>query len=249
MHETTTDAMNNRRFAFRKGFTLIELVLAIAITSILVTCAGYLINSAVRLRQLARSREELLQVSLRLHNAIIGELDTAAYATLYSTPLVNYTNLSKTEQVLFLGGDGYLYLGNALTGDTPLLPLTVDSDGNSTGFDYYDGAKLVDQVEEGKVINSAFSIRLIGVEDYKYIADPTPTTCYRCLQVVTTLCKDDRYYTHTSTIRLSELALYANGEYSGEVYVSSSMGERHLAQPADTTNTFVAVQYRNKGRL
>lgn len=238
----------------RKGFTLIELILAIAITAILVTNAGYLISSAVHVRQLAQTREELLQVSLRLHHAITGELTTASQATLYTTPILYFSSLGEDENVLYCKSgtdeDGayysYLCLGTKDASTAQLMP-------TSGGFDYYDGAVLKDEMADSTVVNPAFRLRLVGVSDYKYIGDTAPSTCYRALEITTTLYKNDRYYTHTSTVRLSELPLFASrGVSTGEVCVGTnapSLTERRDPVSTDESTGFVAILFKNKSTV
>ena len=232
--------MIHRRFGKRKGFTLIELVLAMAITAILASCVGSLITSAVRVRQLARTREELLQVSLRVHNALVGELSTAAEVTLYTSSTITASALMEDESFLYINNTkGTLYQRTKTT-SAPFLPVT--------NFDFYNGATFADEKNSaGVVINPAIAIRIIGVQDFKYTGDTEPQTCYRGLQITTTLTKNGRYYTHTSTVRLNELSLYAKGAYSGEIYVGTSGTVRNLATASSLSTSFIAVRYKNKG--
>ena len=263
MRATTID-MRRLRYAQRKGFTLIELILAIAITAILATNAGYLISSAVHVRQLAQTREELMQVSMRLHYAITGELSAASQATVYTTNILNFGGLDDDEHILYCrtytvyesegeteGESGEYYgalaLGSNSDSTASFMP-------GSDGFDYYDGAVLKDEVTEGGgVVNPAFRLRLVGVSDYKYIGDKDPSTCYRCLEITTTLFKNNRYYTHTSTVRLNELALYAQQDIStGDVYVGTaapSLLGRRVPESTDLTTDFVAIVFKNKGTV
>ena len=233
--------MIHRRFGKRKGLTLIELVLAIAITAILVSCVGTLINSAIRVRQLARTREELLQASLRIHNALVSELSSAAEATVYTSPTISSYSWPNEEYMIYVSNSNGLLYRRSNSTASAMLP------NNANGFNFYNGAKLADEKNaSGVVINPALSFKIIGVPDFKFIGDSSPQTCYRCLQITTTLTKNDRYYTHTSTVRLNELSLYAKGSYSGEIYVGTSSTSRTTATASDTSTTYGAVRYKNK---
>lgn len=286
-------SMKAYRLARKKGFTLVELVLAIAITAILVSNVGYLILSSVRVRQKAQTNEELLQVSLRLHNALSGELQTAAYATVYEskfgTPDVERLiycqdgqlwiqyyqvnkdkpedkneivrkflpeNFQKATDKEIQEGKGLFYKnGEQYKEATETIIAAGSHELYVETFNYYDGAILKDEPKEGSpavIVNPAFRIRLVAIQDYNIVSKQadldTVPSYYRCVEITTTLFKNDRYYTHKSTIRLDELSMYTyiTNTYKGEVKVGTSRTESHTAIGSDAVKNFQCISYSNK---
>jgi prepilin-type N-terminal cleavage/methylation domain-containing protein len=222
-----------RRYYSRKAYTLIELVVAIAITSIIVAVSGSLISRAIRMRQMADAQADMYMTSLRVHKAIAAELSASQDIILYKTTINNFNSVNVTnERVIWLASKtengytkGQVYLSNKSNAKKELLPTT-------NGFDSYNGVTVTDM-----------SFKLTSVYDHKSSNDVNATSIYRCLTVSTTVEKDGWTYTHSSTIRFDEMILEGK-----TIMISSSTSTydksfSRAAQSGDSTATYKAIRY------
>jgi len=187
-----------RRFLRRKAYTLVELVLALALTALISSITGAFITYAVRMRSMSDAQTDMYMASLRIHKAIAAELESADSVVVYTKAPTSYSAVPLTEHVLYLNS-GMIYYGNKSVAKTSLLPTT-------NGFDSYNGV-TVDSMTFA-VVKSAGHLN----------SDTTDVaTLFRCVRVTTTVSKGSWTYTHSSTIRFDEMELN-----SAQVMVSTT---------------------------
>ena len=226
-----------RKRTRRKGYTLIELVLALAITSLVASCTATLIGSALETRRLADAQTAMYTASLRLHKAIDSELSAAGNVVLYSQNPATYTLLAADERVMRVAkvtslGDkakalkvSYNKAGSSATEN--LLP-------NSNGFDSYNGVELTE-------------IRFSPVRILDYVTANTSTTqqLYRAVKVTTIVTYTNNTnwtYSHTSIIRFDEMMLKGT---EVRICTEKSFDESKIrkATAADIGTTFPFIRY------
>lgn len=177
-----------RKLFWRKAYTLIELVLAIALTAVIASLSATLIDYAVRMRRMSDAQTSMYMTSLRIHKAINAELSASSAVTLYTKAPTTYTAVPKTERVLYVNG-GKIYCGNKSSAKTSLLPI-------ANGFDSY-----------GDVTVSSVTYRVVKSMDHLNADTPEATNLYRSIQITTTVSKGSWSYTHTSTVHFDEMIL------------------------------------------
>lgn len=176
-----------KRLIRRKGYTLIELVLAIALTSILAACVSSLIGYALTTRRLADAQSAMYTTSLRLHKAIAAELSASSDVVLYAKIPSTFTAIPATERVMLVKNDR-VNLSNT-SGTTPLLPI-------ANGFDSYQDVKVV-----------SVTFKLVKIIDHKDADTVATDSFYRAVRITTTVSKGTWTYTHSSTVRFDEMTL------------------------------------------
>lgn len=181
-----------KKFFRRKAYTLVELVLALALTALISSITGTFITYAVRMRSMADAETDMYMTSLRLHKAIDAELSSSGEVYLYAKGPTSYTKVLETDRVLYLK-NGMLYFGNkkatTATSSTSILPI-------ANGFDSYNGVTL-----------DSITYKVVKSMDYMDADTSEPTDVYRAVQVTTVVSKGSWSYTHTSTIRFDEMIL------------------------------------------
>ena len=228
----------------RKGFTLVELVLALTIMVLIASAASTLIGAAVHTRQAAITQSTLYAVSLRIHKAIATELQGAGEVCLYQTGPTKYSTVPEDQRVMYIAetkdkvtgevSSRVLQMGNSLVKSAKLLPTT-------NGFESYNGV-LVDSV----------TYRVMLINDYLNADTDNTSLLARCVQVTTTvsLPPSDKTYTHTSTIRFDEMVLYSNqvmvvvntSSYTNNTF-SPANNKIRVATGADKGTEFSLIRY------
>ena len=223
----------------RKGYTLIELVLAVAIMVLLSSTASTLISYAVRMRKLADAQADMYAVSIRLHKAISTELMGAGEVCLYQSGPGTYGTVPVTQRVLYLyeqntnAADKVLYhtlvMGNSKSKSAKLLP-------KDKGFDSYNGVEV-----------TSVTYQVMSITDHLNADTEDTATLFRCVKVTTVVTKDAWEYEHTSTIRFDEMVLHGNQvmvctEKSPSTYSSGLSGIR-VAKASDKDTTFTRIRY------
>lgn len=171
----------------RKGYTLIELVLAIALTAIVATCVSSLIGYAMTTRKMADAKTEMYTVSMRLHKAIAADISVSSDVVLLSRKPSSYTGLDAQHKVMYCD-KGVVKTSNK-SGTTNVLPIT-------NGFNSY----LAVTVE-------SISFRLVKIVDHKDADTAETANFYRAVRITTTVSQGAWSYTHTSTVRFDEMLL------------------------------------------
>ncbi len=220
-------------FRRRQGYTLVELVLAIAITALIASTASTLISYALRMRTMSDAQTDMYLVSIRLHKAITTELTSTGNVCLYTKGPSTYTTVPVTERVLYLDSNvksktyGQVLLGNKSAASAKLLPM----DGY---FDSYDD-----------VVVESLTFKVASVLDYVNADTSTPTELYRCVKVTTVVSKGAWRYEHTTAIRFDEMILYSSQvkvSTDTNTFVPTSSNIRD-ARAGDTGTEFKLLRY------
>lgn len=182
----------------RKGYTLIELVLAMAVAAVLASCVSTLIGYAITMRRSADAQSAMYLASIRLHKAITTELAASSEVTAYVKGPNTFTKVPATERVMYVKNDKVV-LGNKSSLNKDIIP-------QDAVFDSYNGVKV-----------KSLTFQLVPIVDHLDAETETTSTLYRCVRVTTVLSKGSWEYEHTSVIRFEEMAL--NGT---QIRVSSS---------------------------
>ncbi len=188
----------------KRGFTLVELVVAIALTAIIASSVSVLIGTALRMERQSVLTSQLYRVSQRLHTAIDAELNGAGEVSVYKNSERYLSSVQSPELMM------YLYSGSATERVT-----TYDDNGTAS----YSYIPLKGMVLKGdkysqrqQLLLSAASYEGAVVTELQFWVDSvyeklsTQSVDYgemvRVLHIKTTVQKGDREYTHTSCVRL-----------------------------------------------
>lgn len=193
-----------KRWRNKRGFTLVELVVAIALTAIIASSASVLIGTALRMERQSVLTSQLYRVSQRLHTAIDAELNSAGELGVYKSNERNISSVESPECMMYLYTGGatervttYDDDGTAAYTYIPLKGMVLKGDKSSQrqqlllSASSYEGAVVtellfwVDSVYEKKTAQSGSYEEMV-----------------RILHIQTTVQKGDREYTHTSCVRL-----------------------------------------------
>ncbi|MBO4534862.1 MAG: type II secretion system protein [Clostridia bacterium] len=177
-----------------KAFTLVELVVAIAVTGIIASVVSVLVGTVIRIQKNSELNAQLYNVSQRIHTAVNAQLSTAETVTLYSATTYS-ASVTNKEQFL------YLYSANASNakyGHLVVATYTSKNPGDELLMrgESYDGATIVD-----------FYVTLDTITEKETSESTEAATQYRVLHVYTKLSKGGRTYEHTSTVRLYNMML------------------------------------------
>ena len=200
----------------RKAYTLVELVLAIAITAIIASLSSTLIGYAVQMRKMSDAQTAMYMTSLRIHKAISSELAASGEVILYTKTPTSYTQVPATERVLYVNG-GKLYYSNKSSSKTALLPMT-------NGFDSYNGVEI-----------ESISYKAVMLVDYINTDTSEPSNVFRCVQVTTVVKKGDWSYTHSTTVRFDEMILDSSQVKISTSETSFDKANTKLPSVSDTT--------------
>lgn len=213
------------------GVTLIELVLAIAITSLIASITSTLIGYAVWMRRRSDAQSEMYLASIRLHKAITTELAAAGQVSLYSTGPTTYGSVASNERVMRLADGEIKWYNSAYTSGTALLP-------TGSGFNSYN------RNEDGDgVVVEDLSFRLVKLVDYLGMETTTADTLYRAVEVTTKVSKSGFTYEHTSTIRFDEMYLYSAQVKVSKTTYNYNTANLRAAQTSDDNTVFKLIRY------
>ena len=220
-----------KKFLRRKAYTLVELVLALALTALITSITGAFITYAVRMRNMADAETDMYMTSLRLHKAIDAELSASGEVILYRKGPTVYSSVLSTDRVLYLK-TGVLYFGNnnalTATSNSSLLPI-------NKGFDSYNGVTL-----------DRITYKVVKSMDYLDANTSETTGVYRAIQVTTVVSKGIWSYTHTSTIRFDEMILTGSQVRISTTETSYNKDSTRLPIFSDESKEFTVILYSTK---
>jgi len=180
-----------------KAFTLVELVVAIAITGIIASVVSVLVGTVIRIQKNSELNAQLYNVSQRIHTAVGAQLSTAESVTLYSQTTYSASVTNKEQ---------FLYLYSANTANAKYGHLVVATYTNKNPGDEllmrgesYDGAIVTD-----------FYVTLDTITERSNTEATDVGVQYRVLHVYTKISKGGHTYEHTSTVRLYNMMITGN---------------------------------------
>ncbi len=213
-----------------KAFTLVELVVAIAITGIIASVVSVLVGTVIRVQKNSELSAQLYNVSQRLHTAVTSQLSTAESVELYNNTSYSATVGAK-EQFMYL----YTYADNAKNGHILVATQASHSPGDELLMraESYDGATV-----------EAFYVTLGTVVEKATPDAEDETTQYRVLHIFTRISKGGKTYEHTSSVRLFNMMLTG-----GQVVLPSGVNQAMaVANPTNANYQFVGVRYTVAGQ-
>lgn len=213
-----------KRIFGRKAYTLIELVLAIALTGIIASMTGTFISYAIRMRNMSDAQTAMYMTSLRLHKAISSELEPSGKVYLYTKAPTSYSSVPADERVIYCT-NGMLYAGNKKASKTALLPTT-------NGFDSYNDVKV-----------ESIKFRVVKVLGHLNADTEYSDNYYRCVQVTTTVSRGDWTYTHTSTIRFDEMELNSTQVMISTTETAFDNNKVRVPAFSDESKDFTVIRY------
>lgn len=177
----------------KRGFTLVELIVAMLLMAMISASLSTILGSTLSIYNKAEMKSVLYNVSQKLHVALDNELLASRNLVLYQTGVQPKSVLdSEYQYCLSKSNDGYLY---------------VYSYDPETKKIITENVLLSEKSYRGATVKS-FYIKYDRIMDKVNYTDPTERNCWRILNITTTITKNGVDYTHTSTIRLYNMAVY-----------------------------------------
>lgn len=175
----------------KKGFSLAELIVATLILAIISASLSSIMGTTYQMYNNAEMKSLLYNVSQKLHIAIDNELMASQELTLYQNTQLPRTLIKSEYQ--------YCLQLNSTTGYIMRYDKNNTSDGTHILLSdkSYRGAKVTE-----------FSISYDSVWDRKNYSDADPSNCWRILYISTTVTKNGVSYSHTSAVRLYNMAVF-----------------------------------------
>lgn len=177
----------------KRAFTLVELVVAIAITALIASVVSVLVGSSIRIQKSSELSAQLANVSQRLHTSIHAQLAIVDKVKLFAGDTNAGTVFSGSEYnyFMYVDSDGHLKVASRAN---PTEPFEV-----MMRSDSYNGAVV-----------KTFEVTVGAIEEKTSRDDATIRACYRILYIYTVLEKDGIEYEHVSTVRLYNMQQYGN---------------------------------------
>ena len=191
--------MKRRRFTKilknNRGFSLVELIVAVLLMAMISTSLSSILGSTLSLYNRAEMNSLLYNVSQKLHIALDNELLTARDLTLYERAQNKPETLVKKEYQYFIqkDSDGYIY---------------VYSFNTVTNKTVKEHILLSDKSYRGATVKELYFTYSSVSDKLNYSDTVLKDECMRIVNITTTIVKNGVEYTHTSTIRLYNMAVY-----------------------------------------
>lgn len=173
----------------KKGFSLVELIVATLILAIISASLSSIMGTTVRMYNNAEMKSLLYNVSQKLHIAVDNELMASQEVTLYERSQTPKTLLKSEYQYCLQLKNGFI--------------MKFDKDNSVSGSHIL----LSEKSYRGAEV-TAFSISYDVVKDRKNYSDANQVDCWRILYVTTTVSKNGVSYSHTSAVRLYNMAVF-----------------------------------------
>lgn len=182
-----------RRLKNKRGFTLVELVVAMLLMAMISASLSTILGSTMSLYNRAEMKSVLYNVSQKLHVALDNELLASRNLVLYQTAVQPKSLVDREYQYCMQkASDGYIYV------------YSFDPESNKIVEEH---VLLSNKSYRGATVKE-FYIKYDRIMDKVNYTDGTERNCWRILYITTTITKNGVDYTHTSTVRLYNMAVY-----------------------------------------
>lgn len=172
----------------RRGFSLVELVVAIAVMSIISATLSMILGNTLNLYSKGESASVLYNVSQKIHDALNRELVSAGSIVLYESESADSMVNNDYQARLYLS-DGRLVKVYQEDKEKKTSEILLSQDS-------YRGCEI-----------QSFTMKYDSVDERYNYSDSTTRRCYRILYITTTISLNGQKYEQTSTVRLYSLSL------------------------------------------
>lgn len=205
----------------RKGFSLVELIVATLILAIISASLSSIMGTTYAMYNNAEMKSLLYNVSQKLHIAIDNELMASQELTLYEATQTPRTLIKSDYQYCLQLKNGFI--------------MRFDKANNTNGTHILLSER---SYRDAKV--TEFTIQYDSVMDRKDFSDTSQSECWRILYIKTTITKNGVSYSHTSAVRLYNMAVFGT-----EIKIKTTTSSSVLnATTGNKSKKFVFVEYK-----
>lgn len=178
----------------KRGFSLIELIVAMVLMAIISMSLTSIMGSTLTLYNRAEMQSLLYNVSQKLHIALDNELMASQSLILYEVAQQPKAVVKEEYQYCMQVVDGYIYRYKCNVSDKTIVSEHI---------------LLSDKSYRGASVTS-FYMNYDYVDDRMLYSNSSTQNCCRIVYITTTIAKNGVEYTHTSAVRLYNMAVYGS---------------------------------------